>query len=367
MALRRGRPFSAELEALDFFAQLELPEPGETSTVDDRTRRTSAHAQFATALDTSLDNKRRLHGWRTQALFEAVVLALGSVKMIKREDTGGFHFDDANGEINPPDFRVVTAEGEQLLVEVKNVAPKDVTRPCKLRRQDVLAHRRYAEMNGARLVFAHYWAGFKLWTLVDAAHLEERGNRFLLPITTAGLVNEFGALGDAMVGTRPPLTCALYAEPAAPQIRPAADHTQRVPFTVSRAEFAAAGQVLTDPAQIRIAQVLMFLGDWEMRAEDDVLDGQIIGTVFTAEPPMGDPEASAQIAAQGFAMVGMLSTMYSRWFELATLTEAGEVMALRNDPHPGVLRDLIPADYWERAGDALPIWKFHQVPNTGDE
>jgi hypothetical protein len=212
-----------------------------------------------------------------------------------------------------------------LLVDVKNVAPKDCTKPAKLRRRDVLAYQCYAGMTGARLVFAHYWSGPKLWTLVDAAALEEDGERFLLPITAAMLANELGTLGDAMIGTTPPLTFTLYADPTGLQKnRPTAeDDTRLFGFTIARAEFAAAGRVLTDRVQKRIAQVLTFLGDWEVSAEADIVDNRVVNAVFTAEPAVPDDEYAAQIAAQGFATVGMLSTMYSRWFELATLNRHG--------------------------------------------
>lgn len=73
-------------------------------------------------LEESLANQRRLHGRWTQDLFQAVLVSLDDIRMIKDEDAGTFFFDQDQPELKLPDFRVVCGDDEHLLVEVKNVA-----------------------------------------------------------------------------------------------------------------------------------------------------------------------------------------------------------------------------------------------------
>lgn len=107
MALRRGRELSVGLEALNLFSRLDSPATGANTTVRDLARRERVREMINTGLDQSLDNKGRLHGWRVQGLFEAMIVCLGGIRLIKEEDSGSYYFDDANGNVKPPDFRIV--------------------------------------------------------------------------------------------------------------------------------------------------------------------------------------------------------------------------------------------------------------------
>jgi hypothetical protein len=65
-------------------------------------------------------SRSTLHGWRAQALFEAIVASLGRVRLLKLEDSGDIYFE--GDSLKPPDFRIVTLDGEQILVEVKKLS-----------------------------------------------------------------------------------------------------------------------------------------------------------------------------------------------------------------------------------------------------
>jgi hypothetical protein len=91
---------------------------------------------------------------------------LGTVRLLKSEDDGAFYHDDTE-KLTPPDFRIVTGDGQHLLVEVKNVAPRALAADQRMRSADVAAQSRYAQATGARLMVAHYWAAMNLWTMVD--------------------------------------------------------------------------------------------------------------------------------------------------------------------------------------------------------
>jgi hypothetical protein len=117
MTLKQGRKPSLPIESLALYA--EFLEPSEqlgatSSAVKDPKAFLS---EVETALTESLANPSRLYGWHVQGLFEAVVVALGKVRLLKVEDSGRFYYDDTT-EVKLPDFRIVTSFGEQILVEV---------------------------------------------------------------------------------------------------------------------------------------------------------------------------------------------------------------------------------------------------------
>lgn len=66
----------------------------------------------------------RLHGTRVEEMFTYAIAAVGGVKAIKREET-----DDlvvaSPADLVVPDYRVVLADGADILVEVKNFHDKD--------------------------------------------------------------------------------------------------------------------------------------------------------------------------------------------------------------------------------------------------
>ncbi len=294
--------------------------------------------------------------------------------MIKDEDAGTFYFDQAGPGLRLPDFRVVRRDGEHLLVEVKNVSPAKVIRtgtgpPAprvqRLRSADVEAQRRYAQLTGARLVFAHYWGGINLWTVVDSHVLRRKGKHFELDLGTAMKANEFGLLGDRVVSTTARLVLSLFADPDAPRVPLAdsdgpsvpvdvADGEEGVPFVVGKVEFSCDGKSLTDPIERRIAQYLFFFGSGEttMQAELDDERRPIRVDLIWSSP--AGPESP---------MVGShLSSMYSARYILATKQPEGTVTRFGHPPDPRLTR-LIPSDYWD-TDRRLHLWVFYQQPNT---
>lgn len=364
MVVRRGRPPSVGLEALSLFSRFDSPTSGTNSTVRDPARRRDFQELLSAALDRSLDNESRLHGWRVQGLFEAMIVCLGRIRLIKEEDVGGYYFDDAGGDVKPPDIRIVRADGEHLLAEVKAVGPKAMATPQRVREKDLGQLMRYAELTGARLVLAHYWSALNRWTLVDPNALVHRdGNAFLL-FENAVKANELGLLGDAEIGTEPPLVFSLLADSSQQTRRTLGTGEQQVSFTVGSVEFASAGRTLTDPAEQRIAWFLMLHGAWSSTAEPEIEDGRLVRVRYVCEPThVDDDDVAEAVARQGFAFVGSLSSMYSSLCNEVTLTNTGEFRSLRHEPDPGSLAALIPAGYWDRTTRDLPIWKFQVGPN----
>lgn len=354
MALRKLGRSHQELGSLALFAL----EDSAGRQLSDTERRRDFIANLGKGLDESLANASRLHGWRVQALFEALLVELDAVKLVKSEDDGGCYYDDG-APIKLPDYRLVLADGETVLVEVKNVAPGN--RDAALPASELERLQQYARLQGLRLLLAHYWTDANLWTLVDPAVLQADGSKMRLPITGALKANELGLLGDCFLATTPPLVFSLRADPDAPAfLSPEGDGDRSAEFTVGEVEFRAAGQRLEDREEIRIAQALMFFGGWEMSKEAEIDRDRLIAINHVFEPlppPDGQPEAPHRL-------VGTLSSIYSATFNAVTLNEDGDVTQLRREPDPGALSRLIPQDFFSRQ-HTLALWRLNFEPGSG--
>lgn len=362
MTIRKSERKPAELGSLDLYAELdELGESG--MAINDAGRVDAVLARVRTGLDASLALPSRLHGWRTQTMFPAVVLAIGGVQLLTVEDSGSdFYFDDKDGPVKAPDFRLVTAHGEHLLVEVKNVGPAQTTNAQTMGKAEFEGAQRYAEWTGARLMVAHYWSGANLWTLVDPEVLTATGDKMLLTIEHALLANEFGLLGDQWIATTPPLVLSLLADTAQPRTIEGSPDERYWKFVIAGVEISCAGRRLETDLERKIAWSLMLYGSWNLKQKVQLgNDGVITQLDCELEPPEPDE------ASQGFAMIGPLSSLYSALYNLKTLDEAGDVKSLRSPPEPGVFVDLIPADYWDRPDRALPLWRFELKPSTSTQ
>ena len=113
----------------------------------------SAKADLAKAQE----NAALLHGQRAQAMFEAMIVSLGAFRLLKAEDNGPFFSD---GTYASPDFRIVLPDGEQWLVEVKNVYEPDLREQSRrlLRKADLERLSKYSYETGGKLKLAVYWA-----------------------------------------------------------------------------------------------------------------------------------------------------------------------------------------------------------------
>jgi hypothetical protein len=118
------------------------------------------------SLDAALWNGIMLQGHRVEAMFEAMLVALGEYKLLKLEDGGRVY--PAEG-FKVQDFRVVLADGEQWLIEVKNVYEADPKAQQRLLMKPAYraAREAYAAATGAKLKLAVYLARWSFWTLVS--------------------------------------------------------------------------------------------------------------------------------------------------------------------------------------------------------
>lgn len=337
---------------------VDLDEPERGSSLQDVRRRQHVVAEIGRGLDESLANTARLHGWRVQTLFKAVVVELGGARLVKDEDEGECYSEDG-ATVKLPDYRLVLEDGEMILVEVKNVAPGALK--TKIGLGELEALERYAELNGARLLFAHYWSQVNLWSLVDASVLAREESAATLKLTDALLASEMGFLGDATIATTPPLVLRLQADPGAPRTLGAEEGggQRRATFTVDDVEILAAGTALVDEEERRIAQALMQLGGWEVEETASIGENDEVVSVDFAYRP------AAEQAGVPHHQVAPLSSLYSAAFNQATLDENGAPSRLAVDPDPGRMTGLIPSDYWSKGERTLPLWRFELYPSVG--
>lgn len=361
MVLKRGRKTNVGLEALAF---LPPAEPGEATQKVIGALHQSTVAAFDQALSASLANPSRLHGHRTQYAFEDVVLALGVVRLLKTEDSGSYAFEDSYGELLPADYRIVLRDGTMLLVEVKSVAPGNDGK-VRIRAKAMDAANSYARATSARLLYAHYWAGPNLWTLVPPEAFNDGGNYRRLTLPAAMAANEMYLLGDWLVGTRPPLTFSLLVDPDQEQADPGGDANQRV-VTIAGVELFASGSALDEAVEKDFAWLLIRYGGWAVQrsVHEDAL-GRVARIDFNFAPDV-DEDTAREIAAQGFAIVGALSSLATARFTLATSSQDGEISALRDDIAPGTAVALIPEEYWAR-DHSLKVWRLNVKPARSTE
>ena len=166
----------------------------------------------AVEVDKALGDPILLHGQRTEAMFEALLLSLSKFKLLKREDIGQVY---PHNHFIAPDFRVVLENGAQWLIEVKNVYESDASKQSRtLFGQDYYRQLNgYADAVGGELKLAVFWARWSVWTLVSPAKLVDAAGNLTLDMMTAIKINEMGTLGDMMIGTTAPLTLRLTTDP----------------------------------------------------------------------------------------------------------------------------------------------------------
>ncbi|MER5200980.1 hypothetical protein ACWD3J_46480 [Streptomyces sp. NPDC002755] len=361
VVLKRGRKGELGIEILPLLEMALAEPPGGQPAVLLRDRHPETIDAISDALRKSLDNVSRLQGHQTQYAFEAVVVALGAIRLIKTEDAGLYYFDDAQGKLLPPDFRIVLRDGTVLLVEVKSVKP-GAEEKVKVRADDMDAAQAYARMTHGRLLYAHYWAGLNLWTLVDPSRFDHAGTQRRLTISSAMRGNEMALLGDTYLAGKPPLTVSVLFDPTEeePSTGEDAPQGERLVAITGR-ELSNAGEVITAPLEQKLAWFLARYSGWsvenEMHTDED---GRFVRLDYHLAPDV-DEEASAHYEQQGFAVFGALSSLYTSRFRMATTTEHGEITALRQEPSPALMTQLLPDDYWDE-DRVLKLWRFVLAP-----
>ena len=297
----------------------------------------------------ALDDPLLLHGHRTEAMFEALVVSLGQFQLLNGEDAGRC-FPEARYAV--PDFRIVLPNGAHWLVEVKNVYERDPSRQKRrlLSQSYMKRLASYAAATGAELKIAVFWARWSIWTLVSPDRLLGGDGGLDLDMHTAIHVNELAHLGDRTIGTRPPLRLRVVMDPRRSS---AIDAEGNVSATIGGTALFCGEEEVTDSTEQKIMWVFMQYGDWqEEGSPEPIVDGdRLLAVDFRWNP--------VERTNQGFEMIGTLSNMFARYYAQHT-TDSGGVTQLRAPLRPNWFKPLLSMRGGSRS---LPLWQFLQQPN----
>ncbi|HEV2616371.1 MAG TPA: hypothetical protein VGU63_07155 [Candidatus Acidoferrales bacterium] len=298
------------------------------------------------SVNRSLLNEAFLHGIRTELMFESLVASLGTIEILKTEDSGEIYSSDDTLKV--PDFRLVFSDHSQVLVEIKNFyQTNDARQAFELDSQYLDGLVRYSKAMSCKLFLGVHWARWNIWTLVAPEVFKNRGETRALDMLEAIKANHMAMLGDYSVGCRFPLSLIMHADKRQPRI---IESDGKGAFVISKIDVCCAGQLIESPLERQIATYLMFYGKWRYEVIADVIDNQI-ETVEHRWSPERDN-------GQGFEILGSLGEMFSTFYKSVTQDE-GQVRRLRIDVSPGSLGHLIPDNY---KSEILPLWRFKQKP-----
>ena len=192
-------------------------------------------ASLGVPLTDAVADSSLLRGLRAEALFEALVVSLGRIALIKQEDAGAAWTGSRGLKI--PDYRIVLPDGTGFLVEVKHFHQGATpTKGFSLSENYLTGLRTYGELVGCPVKLAMYWSRWNVWTSVPLSACE-RGGRPSLSMMRAYKANEMGLLGDVHVATRFPLRFRLVADPS--RERRLSDDGE-VAFSIGGVEISAA-------------------------------------------------------------------------------------------------------------------------------
>jgi len=305
-------------------------------------------ADAAPHLKTALADPALIHGARTERMFETMVLSLGRFRLFKTEDIGRVH---SATNFRAPDFRVVLNDGEQWLIEVKNVRRED---PKKQRTTMSPAYitslQAYADAVGVPLRLAIYWSRWNLWTVIAPKPFLRSDGGLRLTMTDALMVNEFGRLGDVSIFTKPPLRLVLGAAIDKPRTLSAEGLAE---FIIGSAKIYSGDVELTDPRDRRLAEILFLYGEWPAEGPFAVMgDDGFAGVEIVATPE--------EPSDQGFDGIGWASRIFTRYFATRTV-DGDQVIQLNGAAVP---EWIAPLAAWDFKSSQLPLWLFHQRPST---
>jgi hypothetical protein len=314
----------------------------------------SDHAMLLAELQKQLEENRTndilIHGLRVQHMFAFVASALGRCQAIKEEDAGEFY--TTNPTMTLPDFRIVTTDQNEFLVEVKNWHPTNPIKSYKFPQRYFDGLKAYAALFKTELVIALFWSPLKLWILVSPEDFEQHNEDYVLSFDRAFKCNKMSLLGDRMIGTVPSLTLKFLSDPAKPR---SIDENGMAEFTIGDIEMYAGDNLISDDTEKNIAWFLMNYGTWPaQKLPEEIVGDQLISMSFRVRPQeRSNPN-------QNFETIGFLSEMISRQFNDVTAPR-GSVELLSPTEEPDIFGVVIPPGY---RGQVLRLWRFEMTPNV---
>lgn len=294
----------------------------------------------------AVQDRNLVYGMRTERLFEAMVISLGKFRLFKSEDNGVVH--GAEG-FRAPDFRVVMENGEQWLIEVKNVHRDDPSDQVHEMEPGYFASlRRYCDAVRVPLLIAHFWSLWGMWTLVEAERFVTSAGGLKVEMLPAFPYSRLGDLGDVSISLPGPLKFTARFEPP---VSRDAEVAKRRPI----AALFRDGQLLTDPRDRNLAMVLLQYGEWPLNGprEETAEDGARL-VHFIAEPE--------EPSDQGFDGIGLASRIFSRFYRADT-SAGDQVTQLHGELRPEWFK---PLSEWDFKASKLALRIFRMQARVDD-
>lgn len=290
-----------------------------------------------------------IHGSRVERLFEATVLSLGGFKLLKTEDVGRVH---AAETLRAPDFRIVLDDGEQWLVEVKNVRSKEPSKQeLRMSQKYLSSLQSYADAVGTPLKVAVYWSLWRVWSVISPERFRTRSGALRVSMQEAVVASEFARLGEVMIMTKPPLRLVLGASTDMPR---SISDEGLANFIIASAKIFSRDVELTDPKDRKLAQVFLLHGEWVVEGPFALMDrGQVAGVEFVANP--------VEPTNQGWEGVGMGSRIFSSFYADQTV-DGDQVIQLDGEPAPDW---FVPLKSWDFKNSKLPLLLGRVQPSDG--
>lgn len=342
VVMRKNKREPAKLDGLELFRILDV---GGDTPVHDPGRLEAVLDEVRSRVSAALDNPATVNGWRTQALFASLVVALDGCELLTTVDSGEVFVD--GDDVKLPDYLLVLRDGRRLVVDVKSEASRTLDRPLRLSQSEMSGLRRYANLVDSELYIAVYFVALGQWALVpgEAYRLSQHG-KYEISVENAFKTDAMSVLGDFLVGVVPPIQLDLVAAPGG--------HLSgrgEAQITIDGVVLRVGGHEMVEPHEKEAAWFLLVNGDWGGDQLADLDEKVVRGISFVTEPEEPIPD-------QEFQMVGRLSSMYTRWFISATSDETS-VTALQAVVDPGALRSIIPQDF---TSERLRMWRFILQP-----
>ncbi|MCL2090161.1 MAG: hypothetical protein FWH11_02855 [Micrococcales bacterium] len=335
------------LDGLDLYRRIDSPRTDQA--VNDPERVDAVVKELRQGVTEALATPTTVQGWRAQALFASMVVALDGCTMMTQVDLGEIFAD--GDPVKAPDFFLHLRDGRRILVDVKSL-PKSIKDPVKFTKSEVARLRRFGELYGAEVHLALYFSSMSMWLLISIDDLSPGpGGGLRITMEKALMRNDMAAISDWTIGVEPPLELVLHPDPSS-ENRITEDG--RAEFRVGSVEVRAGGRRVYTKEDQQIVWFLMMYGKWSQSEHLRIEGSKLVSLTWRAEPE------ERENLDQRFELVGSLASMYTQFFEIGTRGDAG-IIGLDLPTEPGAMISLIPHDYHS---DDLPLWRFRIAPRT---
>ena len=313
--------------------------------------RAKLFAEIEKNIQNTAKNPIYVYGKRTQNIFFEMVKAIGSVKLIKEEDSGAFATVEKEAKL--PDYRIITSEDESFLVEVKNFYYKRLPEKGlpfrRIRKKDFQAYSVYAGLLGLPIKYAIYWQNIEVWTLTDSSFFIDSGSTYTIEFGQAMLRNEMIKVGDYSIATVSPLRIRVDFEPAPYDQKKG---RQKIKMTIKRIRFFSKDKEIHDTKMQKLAFILMMYAGWNIKEPELLIkENKIIGEEFTATPQVDEdyknwPDLKVYVST-------LFTNMYK--FEIES-KRSYQIYLHKSLPN---LENLVPEKPFNKG---LPLWIFRVHP-----